>query len=92
MSTDPARAAALRQLEQQMGHPWVSDHGYTVRVRTEAAREALAPIRARHHPVDVVLHGKKRTVCAHCHGPSPIGLRGLWPCEDARDAYPPEEL
>ncbi len=55
----------------------------------DAAREALAPIRARHRPYDRTVHyGSSETerVCNYCLGPI------KWPCPDARDAYSSEEL
>ncbi|QFP96672.1 hypothetical protein PP512_gp57 [Gordonia phage Denise] len=42
--SDPAIDAAKRAMQNQFGHSW-SDPSYTLKVRADAAREALAPAR-----------------------------------------------
>ncbi|QDF17175.1 hypothetical protein JZX82_gp80 [Gordonia phage William] len=84
--TDPAIAAAQRQLRAQFGKDWpLDDDAYTVRVRTEAAREALAPLRELHHREDLTW-----TSCSECLDPD--GAPELWPCSTARLIYTTEEL
>lgn len=88
MSTDPA-LAAVRRLPDHHGGVHVTpteDRG-----RLDGAREALAPIRARHRKVPATARRDNGTrVCAHCLDDR--GIPVLWPCADALDAYPPEEL
>lgn len=53
------------------------------------AREALAPIRERHMPIDrrtSMGSDSYQRVCRHCLGPRE------WPCPDARDAFSDEEI
>ena len=94
MSTDPATAAAQRGREAVIGRTdfWDQDGLEALNDATVAsAREALAPIRARHHKVPAnARHDNGIRVCAHCLDDR--GIPVLWPCADALDAYPPEEL
>ncbi|MEC4615819.1 hypothetical protein [Tsukamurella tyrosinosolvens] len=86
MSTDPAVAAAKRAWPYR-GAMCGDPNGLAL----TAAREALAPIRARHRKVPANARRDDGTrVCAHCVDDR--GIPELWPCADALDAYPPEEL
>ena len=77
--SDPAVEAAIRV---RRGHPLcLSDH-HADSCLTDAAREALKPIRELHKP-----HRDPPTgipLCAHDHA--------FWPCETARLVYSSEEL
>ena len=84
---DPAVEAAQRawsaegwggELELSEGHLAIA-----------AAREALAPIRNLHRPLDrsrLPYSTDNRVVCNHCLGPID------WPCATARLIYPEGEL
>lgn len=83
--TDPAVEAAQRAWAAF--DPTRTERNTTVLLQVAAAREALQPIRDRHRPFTRDFPGGDgRTVCTYCLGPRD------WPCLDARDAYPSEEL
>lgn len=83
MTADPATAAAQRVN---------GTHNMTrldMRFAIAAAREALAPLRARHRAgYGFKLPRRKgdrpEAFCETCHV--------KWPCDDARDIYPEDEL
>lgn len=88
-STDPAEEAARRVEDRDPIAPALDPLGSMV----DAAREALGPIRKRHHLVHLAAQdatGTPATVCARCRDVH--GFRVVWPCDDALDAYTSEEL
>ena len=95
MSTDPAVAAARRAWYARYGTPAPTVYGL-FDLATAAAREALAPIRARHYAITHMTDDNLDPVdlggehCAHCR--DEYGEPAEWPCADALDAYSPEEL
>jgi len=90
--SDPAVDAALRQLKEQFGTQWTPTAGedgrpfYTVRVRTEAAREALKPLRELHYSVRDCIGLR---ICPEC---TCRDSQVMWPCATARLIYTTEEL
>lgn len=81
MTADPAVEAAQRVWE-----PWWALPGSEGKL-TEAAREALAPIRELHRPHETNdPRSPHDVVCNHCLGPK------KWPCPTARLIYPESEL
>lgn len=82
MTADPAIAAAMKAM-LSVESPTVRDTAIA------AAREALAPLRARHRAAYGFKLPRRKgdrpeTFCETCHV--------KWPCDDARDIYPEDEL
>ncbi|QWS68176.1 hypothetical protein SEA_VANLEE_59 [Gordonia phage VanLee] len=79
--SDPAVAAAQRA--KRPAWAFVDPPGAAEDIAERGAREALAPLRARHKRWDRF----DGAVCEHCEG----GTKA-WPCDDALDLYSTEEL
>lgn len=82
MTADPAIVAAMKAM-LSVESPTVRDTAIA------AAREALAPLRARHRAAYGFKLPRRKgdrpeTFCETC--------QVKWPCDDARDIYPEDEL
>lgn len=88
MTADPAIAAAQRAWDEGgQGHGF--QHATEADLMIDAAREALAPLRARHRAAYGFKLPRRKgdrpeTFCETC--------QVKWPCDDARDIYPEDEL
>lgn len=82
MTADPAIAAAMKAM-LSVESPTVRDTAIA------AAREALAPLRARHRAAYGFKLPRRKG-----DRPEPFceACQVKWPCDDARDIYPEDEL
>lgn len=79
--TDPAVEAARRIRDS---HPYCGHNHHADSCLTDAAREALKPIRELHKPREWEWHTEPRISCI-------CGLHP-WPCDTAKLIYTTEEL
>lgn len=88
--SDPAVEATKRV---RKGHAYCRNDRHADSCLTDAAREALKPLRELHQPVVIEDAGTvKKVHCAGCLPLVSILPKALWPCPAARLVYAEEEL
>lgn len=89
MTADPAIAAAQRYWQSVDPHWTGNEDDMGFAIASGAAREALAPLRARHRAAYGFKLPRRKG-----DRPEPFceACQVKWPCDDARDIYPEDEL